>query len=141
MFCVGARSTIIRRTLPQPTATTTNRTTGTTTMVSVLGVPCLAGIRRINSAKRARVQSPSPSCVGLLFVSPTDGCSAKCKTGPAGLVGRKVRTPRRIIFIVGETSKGSATVLKQVNERFEKRFSNSNFAILFYVTRQGRWIF
>ncbi len=43
------------------------------------------------------MQSPSPSCVGLLFVSPTDGCSAKYKTGPAGLVGRKARTPRRII--------------------------------------------
>ena len=37
--------------------------------------------------------------------------------------------------------KGSATVLKEVNDRFGKRFLNSIFAILFCVTRQGRWIF
>ena len=83
--------------LAQPTATTTNRTTVTTTMVSVLRVPCLAGIRWLTPAERARVQSPSPSCVGPLFVSPSNIRSAKFKTGPAGLVGRKVPTPRRII--------------------------------------------
>ena len=33
----------------------------------------------------------------VLFISPTNGRSAKCKTDPAGLVGRKARTPRRII--------------------------------------------
>ena len=101
-FCVAARSTIIRRTFAPPTATTTSRTTVTTTTVSALGVPCLAGIRWLSCfdsspAERARVQSPSPSRVGLLFVSPTNGRSAKCKTDPAGLVGRKARTPRRII--------------------------------------------
>ena len=102
VFCVAARSTITRRTFAPPTATTTSRTTVTTTTVSALGVPCLAGIRCVccfdsSPAERARVQSPSSSRVGLLFVSLTDGCSAKYKTGPAGLVGRKARTPRRII--------------------------------------------
>ncbi len=43
------------------------------------------------------VKSRSSSRVGLLFVSPTNGRSAKCKTDPAGLVGRKARTRRRII--------------------------------------------
>ena len=77
VFGVAARSTMKRRTSVLPTVTTTT--------ASALGVPCLAGIRRFIPAERARVQSPSPSCVGLLFVLLTDCRSAKCKTGPAGL--------------------------------------------------------
>ena len=96
--CVAARSTIRRRLFVQPTATPTSRITVTTT-ASVLGVPCLAGIRQVTPAERARVQSPSPSHVGLLFVSLRNGRSAKYKTDPAGLAGRKARTSRRIILL------------------------------------------
>jgi hypothetical protein len=36
---------------------------------------------------------------------------------------------------------GSATVLKEVNDRFEKRFLNSILRFCFCVTRQRCWIF
>jgi hypothetical protein len=42
---------------------------------------------------------------GLLFVSPTNGHSAQCKTDPAGLVRRRARRARRLIACYGELSK------------------------------------
>ena len=91
------------------TATTISRITVTTTTASVRRALCgrtfvllcrnspVVLFRQFPGGACLSVKSRSSSRVGLLFVSPTNGRSAKCKTDPAGLVGRKARTPRRII--------------------------------------------
>jgi hypothetical protein len=72
--CVAARSTTKRRTSALPTVTGTCRRPVTTLSASVRRVPCLARIRKLPLAERARVQSPGrrPVSGRLREVRPND---------------------------------------------------------------------
>lgn len=111
MCCAARRSTIKRRTCAPVTATTTARTTVTTTSVSVRRALCgrhsagHAGIRRppfgvSREACRCKVQAAVPCRIASrMFFEPARRASAESTIGPAGLVGRKARTPCRALSI------------------------------------------